>query len=73
MKHSTLTMFRRVMAMTLALLACYTLGTIWFYLLYGGSVGSILTLCVFPYLIPDILKLSLALVVSRRVSRAIPR
>ena len=60
-------------AMGVGLLACYTLGTIWFYLLYGGSVGSILTLCVFPYIIPDLLKLSLALVVTRRVSRAIPR
>ena len=60
-------------AMVLGLAACYTLGTIWFYLLYGGSVGSILTLCVFPYIIPDLLKLSLALAVTRRVSRAIPR
>ncbi|MBR5791966.1 MAG: biotin transporter BioY [Ruminiclostridium sp.] len=64
-------------AMGLGLLACYTLGTGWFFLLYGdlygGDLWSILTLCVFPYILPDLLKLSLALVVSRRMSRAIPR
>lgn len=60
-------------AMALGLLACYALGTLWFYLLYGGNLWGILTLCVFPYIIPDLLKISLALVVTRRVSRAIPR
>ena len=60
-------------AMALGLLACYSLGTLWFYLLYGSDLWGILTLCVFPYIIPDILKISLALVVTRRVSRVIPR
>ncbi len=60
-------------AMALGLLACYGLSTGWFFLLYGGSLWGILTVCVFPYIIPDILKLSLALAVSRRVSQVIAR
>lgn len=60
-------------AMALGLLACYGLGTAWFFLLYGGEIWGILTLCVIPYLLPDCLKLILALAVTRRVSRVIPR
>jgi len=60
-------------AMVLGLLACYAFGTAWFFLLYGGDLWGILTLCVLPYVVPDCLKLILALAVTRRVSRAIPR
>ena len=60
-------------AMVLGLLACYAFGTAWFFLLYGGDLWGILTLCVHPYVLPDCLKLILALAVTRRVSRAIPR
>ena len=60
-------------AMVLGLLACYAFGTAWFFLLYGGDLWGILTLCVLPYVLPDCLKLILALAVTRRVSRAISR
>ncbi len=60
-------------AMVLGLLACYAFGTAWFFLLYGGDLWGILTLCVLPYVVPDCLKLILALAVTRRVSRAISR
>ena len=60
-------------AMILGLLACYAFGTAWFFLLYGGDLWGILTLCVLPYVVPDCLKLILALAVTRRVSRAISR
>lgn len=60
-------------AMVLGLLACYAFGTAWFFLLYGGDLWGILTLCVLPYVLPDCLKLILALAVTRRVSQAIPR
>lgn len=60
-------------AMLLGLAVCYAFGTAWFFLLYGGEIWGILTLCVFPYILPDCLKLLLALVVTRRVSQVIPR
>lgn len=60
-------------AMVLGLAACYALGTAWFFLLYGGDLRGILALCVLPYILPDFLKIILALAVTRRVSRVIPR
>ena len=51
---------------------CYAFGTAWFVTVYlqGGkavSVLSALLLCVVPYLLPDLLKLTLAAVIAKRV------
>lgn len=61
-------------AMTLGLLACYLFGSVWFYITYlqaGSSIGLgvILAKCVLPYLLPDALKLSLALLLTRKLKR----
>ncbi len=55
-----------------ALLLCYAFGTAWFMVVYAqksGSVGlfTVLSWCVFPFIIPDLLKLGLALGLSRRL------
>lgn len=57
--------------MGLGLLACYAVGTAWFLLVYarGTTLLSALSLCVFPYVLPDALKIALALVVVRRVGK----
>lgn len=62
----------QALACVLGLLICYLFGTIWFLVVYSHTTGPIsllsaLGLCVFPYLIPDLLKLTLALSLSRRV------
>lgn len=56
------------------LLLCYLFGTLWFTHVMSakGSAYTLmqaLTLCVFPYIIPDILKLVLAEFLSRRLRR----
>lgn len=56
----------------LGLAACYAFGTAWFLLLYirttgPMSLGAALGMCVVPYVLPDLCKLALAVVVSRRV------
>ena len=56
------------------LFLCYGFGTLWFMSIYSGTGGaakllSVLSLCVFPFVIPDILKLVLALALSRRLKR----
>lgn len=61
------------LAMVLGLLVCYAFGTLWFMLVYMRNVGEIglmtvLGWCVFPFIIPDIMKIILALVVSKRLS-----
>ena len=62
--------------MVLGLLVCYAFGTAWFMTVYarqGKAVGLAAALgwCVFPFLIPDLLKIALALLVSRRVRRGL--
>lgn len=56
-----------VAALVSGLMLCYGCGTLWFFLVYGGSLWAVLLKCVVPYLIPDALKLILALTVSKRI------
>ena len=56
----------------LGLAVCYVFGTIWFMVVYARSTGPVgvmtaLGWCVFPYVIPDLLKLVLAVTLSQRI------
>lgn len=55
----------------LGLAACYGVGTVWFAAVYGNQMGivSILLTCVVPYLLPDAIKLLLALLITRRIGK----
>ena len=62
----------RVAALLLGLALCYAFGTLWFMRVYargGGAVSLLTTLgwCVFPFILPDLGKLALALLLARRV------
>lgn len=64
------------LSMIAGLLACYAFGTGWYILLYAQSsgavgLGTVLLWCVVPYLIPDAVKIALALLLSQRLSRLI--
>lgn len=64
----------RLIAIAAGLAVCYAFGTAGFMLYFsqGGSpmsVGESLTVCALPYIIPDGVKLALALTVSGRVTR----
>ena len=66
----------RAVSMVAGLLACYALGTAWFMLVYARANGAIslmtaLGWCVFPFVIPDLLKIALAWMVSPLIRRAI--
>lgn len=55
-----------------AQLCCYLFGTLWFALWSGGEVGAAAVRCVLPFLLPDGVKLLLALRLSRRLKKHIP-
>ena len=56
--------------MSLAMVLCYLCGTIWYYYMYStGSVWPVLMICVLPYLVPDALKIILALTLSQRLKK----
>ncbi len=64
------------LSMVLGLFVCYAFGTIWFLFVYGrntGTVGitAVLGFCVFPFIIPDFVKMALAMLVRKRLMRTI--
>lgn len=64
------------LSMVIGLLVCYTFGTIWFMVVYARNTGAIgvwtaLGWCVFPYIIPDVAKIVLALVVCKSLDKVI--
>lgn len=65
-----------LVSMVLGLLACYAFGTVWFVVVYARTTGPVglwtaLGWCVFPYIIPDLAKMALALVLRKRLRAAI--
>lgn len=67
-----------VLSGIVGLAVCYAFGTAWFLWLYTTSKGptelmTVLWTCVIPFLIPDALKLALALVLSRRLAPVLSR
>ncbi len=62
------------LAMVLALAVCYAFGTAWFMVVYtrtkgAMALGTALSMCVIPYIVPDLAKIALALLLSLRLRR----
>ena len=62
------------LSMVLGIIACYAMGTIWFMLVYmrtTGPVGAgtVLGWCVIPFLIPDAVKIALALALGNALRK----
>lgn len=65
-------------ALVLGLIVCYAFGTIWFmhvYMQQSGAIGvaTALSWCVFPFIIPDLVKLALAITLARRLAPVLRR
>ena len=63
-------------SMVLGLLLCYSFGTFWYVAVYARGSGEIcmaavLSACVFPFVIPDLIKMILAMSVRKRLSKVI--
>lgn len=61
-------------SMLAGLVVCYAFGTMWFMAVYARNTGAIglgaaLSWCVIPFIIPDLVKLGLALWFSRKFER----
>lgn len=68
--------FVLVLSMILGLMVCYLFGTIWFMTVYARTTGAIgvmtaLGWCVFPYIIPDGIKIVLAMILCKKVAQII--
>ena len=63
-------------SMVIGLIVCYAFGTAWFMAVYTKETGEIglmtaLGWCVFPYIIPDAVKIALAVILCRRLRSVI--
>jgi Uncharacterized conserved protein len=61
-------------AMAAGQLMCYVIGTAWFMIVYTQSNGAVtlwtvLTWCVIPFIIPDALKIALAVVMTKKMKK----
>ena len=61
--------FSKAAAMIAGMLMCYICGTFWFHMYAGGGLMLAAARCVLPYLIPDALKIAMALDLSRRIGK----
>ncbi len=57
--------------MTISLFLCYLIGTLWFTQITGKTLYVALTLCVFPFVPFDIVKIILAVSVSLLIRKAL--
>ncbi len=66
-------LWAEILAMVVGIVVLYSFGTMWFMIVYAqanGAVGllAVLAWCVIPFIIPDLIKLGLALTLARRLS-----
>jgi len=64
--------------MLAGLLICYAFGTAWFLFVYTGEAGRVglltaLSWCVFPFIVPDLVKMVLAAVIAGRIRKQVPQ
>jgi biotin transport system substrate-specific component len=66
---------RLSLAMLAGLFVLYAFGTAWFMVVYARANGAVplatvLSWCVFPFILPDVLKIALAALLARRLRKA---
>ena len=64
----------RIAAMIIGIDVMYVFGTAWYILVYTDKTGAVtigqaLKWCVVPFVIPDLVKLVLAVVISERIKK----
>lgn len=57
------------LGMSISLILCYVIGTSWFTFVTGNDFYTSLTLCVFPFVLFDVIKIILAISVSTLIRK----
>ena len=79
--NKTIIMGRKTWAlavqMVVGLIVCYAFGTAWFMIMYTRSAGpvglvTVLGWCVFPFIIPDLIKIVVALGLTKSLKKVLP-
>ena len=63
----------KVLSMSVCIAVCYICGALWYAFIYGASndpsIIGVLSVCVFPFILPDAIKILLAAVISIRLEK----
>lgn len=63
------------LAMAVSLIACYAIGVLWYVFVYSSenvtSIGAIISSAVLPFIVPDAIKLGLAVMLTKRLKKHI--
>lgn len=64
------------LSMAAGLLVCYAVGTVWFMAVYAKNsgpvgLGTVLGWCVVPFIVPDLIKIAVALLLTNRLKKVI--
>jgi biotin transport system substrate-specific component len=67
-----------ILSMVLGILVCYAFGTLWFAVVYAKTMGAtglltILGWCVFPFIIPDLIKIAVAILIISSLQKVTGR
>lgn len=70
--------FLKIAVLIVGLVVCYAFGTLWFVFMYSSGSGRVafgtaLSICVVPYIIPDLVKLVLAYLLCGRLVKIMRR
>ena len=65
-----------ISSMALGLVLCYAFGTAWFMFVYTRQSGAVtlataLAWCVIPFIVPDLVKMALAVLLSQKLSKVL--
>jgi biotin transport system substrate-specific component len=63
-KKLIITMGIPSLGMVISLMICYLIGSLWFSKISSTTIASALTICVFPFMVLDILKIAIAVASS---------
>ena len=64
---------KMIISMSVGTVGCYIAGALWYAFVFSGGEGimAALTACVFPFIIPDIIKITASAMVSSRLKKRI--
>jgi len=73
-RRHTESLWRSALGMAAGMLLDYAFGTAWFMLFYAKAYGAIglgaaLSMCVFPFIVPDLIKIALALTLTQTLPK----
>lgn len=68
LRNGKKSVLQHILGMGIGLIVCYAFGTIWFMLVTKSGLWQSLLLCVFPFLVGDAIKITLATMLVKRLS-----